>query len=148
MRVRHYLNLTDGLEWSADVPDHSFVRIESTAIERGDWCRVFRDLDADLLMNLAMGNECHVYDCGTRRETSKTISVGVPYIKDKLRLWWIDGAELVALTDGWREAKRKVMYFRRYLATDEIRLVGHSRRTDRDGDLDFYKTLAMGAACS
>lgn len=140
---KHFINLTNGLEWAAELPDFSLIRIESTAIEKDDWDRVMRDLDANFLMSLALGHTCHVYDCGTRREISKTISVGLPYIRDRLKATWLDRKEGEARTDAEKATKRKLKYFQRYVATDEIRLIGHSRATVSDGDKPFYRDLAV-----
>lgn len=143
--THNYLNLTDGLGWADDVPDHSYCRIESTAIGRRDWCRVLRDLDADLLFHLALGRECVVYDCGTRRPVSEAVGLGVPYLRGFLARVWIDRLAWRAETQAWREAERKVMYFARYLDTDVIRLSGKSRLTERDGDRAYRRAPALGA---
>ncbi len=140
---RHFINLTNGLEWKDELPNFSFVRIESTAIEKSDWDRILRDLDANLLMSLALGHECHVYDCGTNRIVSKTISVGVPFIRDFLHKFWIDCDNFEARTLLKRELKRKLLYYRRYLDTTEIRLFGHSRKTTNDGNKVYYRELAV-----
>lgn len=140
MKELHFVNLTNGIEWLEILPpDVSFCRIESTAIEKEDWARVFRDLDANLLMNLAIGNTCNVYDCGALRRVGKVISVGIPRIRETLHGMWVEGIEYEARTDELRAVKRKLMYFRRFLRTDMIRLVGHSFGTSHDGDRKFYR---------
>ena len=139
----NYVNLTDGLEWCAELKDYSFCRIESTAIEKGDWDRVILDLDADLLMRLALGCTCVVYDCGTRRETSKTVSLGVPKIKSILETAWLTDAPWEARTDKARAAKRKLKYYKRYVDAQVVRLEGVSRSTTRDGDKAFYRELTL-----
>jgi hypothetical protein len=137
----HFLNLTNGLEWIEEVPSPSLIRIESTAIEKADVWRIMRDLDSGFLMSVAIGRECHVYDCGTRRYTSKTISVGLPMIRDMLLRFW-SGEPPSLLTDAAREAGRRLRYFRRYYQ-GRVRIVGHSRRTEHDGDVDFYREKLM-----
>lgn len=141
--MAHFVNLTNGLEWINDLPSYSFLRIESTAIEREEWTRILNDLDANFLMCLALGRECHVYDCGAGREVSKTISVGLPYIKNILTDLWLRDKEAVALTDEERAAKRKIKYYKRYLNTKKIHLVGHSRYTENDGDKELYRSLIV-----
>jgi hypothetical protein len=147
MRERHFVNLSSGVEWIPDLSEFSYVRIESTAIEKADWTRVLRDLDTNFLMALATGSFCHFYDCGARREISKTVSVGVPYIRGILTAVWLRNQEwpVPAITDGEREVKRKLKYFRRFVATDEIQLVGHSRSTLRDGDRLYQRELILEA---
>jgi hypothetical protein len=142
MATRHFVNLTNGLEWASELPRYEAVRLESTAIEKRDWVRVFRDLDANFLLALARGDDCHFYDCGALRATSKTVSVGVPAVRYLLHKVWIDGWPIYA-PDAERQAmKRKLTYFRRFLATDAIRLTGHSRATARDGDVSYYAGLS------
>lgn len=133
--------MTNGIEWISELPEYSFVRIESTAIEKQDWTRVLRDLDANFLMSLALGHECHFYDCGTRRETSKTVSVGIPYIIAQLSYVWFTHDEWLALTAEMRAVKRKLMYFKRYVNTAHIKLTGHSRATNNDGNKAYYKGI-------
>lgn len=140
--TKHFVNLTNGLDWVDDLPEFSFVRVESTAIEKNDWTRLFRDLDANFLMSLALGRDCHFYDCGTRRLTSKTVSIGVPKIRETLTKWWT-GEPPTAKTEIEREMKRKIMYFRRYLNTSVIRLTGHSKPTENDGDKVYYRGIAV-----
>lgn len=144
-RTRRFVNLTNGLEWAAELPDYSVVRMESTAIEKRDWVRLFRDLDANLLLALARGDDCHFYDCGAGRAVSKTVSVGVPAVKWLLTKVWVDRQAVFAPTRELQALKRKLNYFRRFLATDAIRLTGHSRATDRDGNVGFYRGLATQA---
>lgn len=131
----HFLNLTNGLEW--DIPNAQYIRIESTAIEHDDTWRILRDLDANFLLHLSLGHICHVYDCGTNREVSKTISVGLPLIEKWLYKFWT-GEKIPLLTDIQRECGRKIKYFRRYF-TGKIHLIGHSKSTCHDGDVEFYK---------
>lgn len=134
----NYINLTTGLDW-LPMPNARFVRIESTAIEKSDWRRVLRDLDADLLLHLALGHECHFYDCGAGREISKTVSVGVPMIVELLRTHW--SQNVPALTESAIEMKRKIGYFRRYWKGAEIKLIGHSKATTHDGDRKHWLSL-------
>lgn len=136
--IKHFLNLTNGLEWFNEVENPSLIRIESTAIEHKDWLRVLRDLDANFLMCVARGYQCHIYDCGTRREISKTISFGVPFLKSQLKEYWEGKPKL--LTKESQELGRKLSYFRKYYCGN-IDIIGHSRRTEHDGDVEFYKNI-------
>ncbi len=140
---KHFINLTNGLEWVKELPTFEFVRIESTAIERNDWTRIYRDLDANFLMCLALGYDCHFYDCGTNRERSKTVSTGIPMVKAMLIGFWLHNEPWRAETKQEQDAKRKLTYFKRYLNTDRIRLTGHSKLTTRDGDKEFYRSIAV-----
>lgn len=140
MIQQHFVNLTNGLEWIKELPHYSFIRLESTALEKKDYNRVLRDLDNHFLMCLALGHDCHFYDCGTRRQISKTVSVGLPFILDYLKRVWFS-KDVSAPDKESQEIKRKFRYFRRYLKTDVIRLTGHSRSTENDGNKVFYTSL-------
>lgn len=147
-----YLNLTNGLEWLQEFPDALPIRIPSTYLEKCDWAGVFLELDAGLLFRLATGQRCIIYDCGCRREVSKTISVGVPTIRACLNAFWHGdcrpsvypglfeyraGCDVETL----KRIKRKYAYYRKFLVGTGIRLQGVSRATTRDGDRAYYATL-------
>ena len=146
-RQSHFVNLTNGIEWVPELSSFSFVRLESTAIEKDDWTRVFNGLDDNFLMCLALGHDCHFYDCGAGRETSKTVSVGVPRVRAFCSEMWFGTWNLRADTDLLRALKRKYGYFRRFLNTDKILLTGHSKATSMDGDKAYYRGLAL-ATCT
>lgn len=148
-----YLNLTNGLEFLPEYPDARFVRIPSTSIEQNDWFSIFMELDHDLLFNLARGRECAIYDCGCRREVSKTISVGIPTIRGCLDAYWFNKPKpekYVGLfeyekgcnVDYLTRIKRKFDYYKRYLTGDSVKLHGVSKLTVHDGDREYYRQLA------
>jgi hypothetical protein len=156
----HFLNLTNGLEDldSLDLPSGTsiqFLRITSTAIEQDDWFQVFSDIDHNLLLRLALGHRCIVWDRGCRRPISKTISVGIPIIRACLAREWLDTplfdpkAEEVyeslfvyaGDTDRIRLIRRKYRYYRKFVDTNEIRLEGRSAATEHDGDMEFYRDI-------
>lgn len=148
MQTRHYVNLTNGVEALAGLraagAAWSFMRLQSTTIERQDWTKLFMcDVSDDLLMHLALGWRCVVHDRGTRRPLSKTVYYGLPLIKYVLdRRWYgIDPDEVINrgrrggagmnVVNQYREifaglfvhssretgpVKRRVDYFKRYLA--------------------------------
>ncbi len=150
--ILHYINLTDGIEWIPELPNYHAVRISSTVIEKADWPLLVLELDHDLLFRLSQGVECVVYDCGTRRVVSKTIAIGVPYIKSVLeQAWFGEGAFKRATTVIAQRAKAKVGYCRKLLNTTEVRLRGVSKRTDHDGDYGWYRDLlknSLGPLCT
>lgn len=167
-----YLNCTNGLEWMDNFPkeDINFIRIQSTTIERKDYLKLIGDLDHNFLMYLALGYECHVYDCGTNRPYSKTIYQGIPLIKYILERRWLDlippnvhnltrfGAVGHDVTEYYNhvytqlfiydktqekvKVKKKIDYYKRFLNTKELHLYGHSKSTSHDGDYSFYSQIA------
>jgi len=71
--TRHFVNLSNGAEAlplleGADLPgEHvSFCRIQSSHCEAQDFNGVLTNLDHNLLMHLALGFDCRVYDFGSR----------------------------------------------------------------------------------
>lgn len=94
MKDIHYLNLTNGLEFLPELQarnlDVRTVRIPSTVLERNNWYNLFIQIDNDMLFNLAIGNYVYFYDCGCRREQSKTIFFGVPLLKYVIEKIWFN----------------------------------------------------------
>lgn len=178
-RERHYVNLTNGLESLREVVDAgaswSFLRLQSTTIERQDWAKLFlTDLSDDLLMHLALGWRCVVHDRGTNRPFSKTIYYALPLVKYVLDRRWYEHAPAEVWNRGRRggrgsnvagqyakiyhdlfvhtradtgRVKRRVDYYQRYLAPAPggVQLVGACSATSHDGDGAYYRGLAHAA---
>jgi hypothetical protein len=71
--VRHFINLSNGAEAlplleAAGVPSEqvSFIRVQSSHCEAQDYYGLLHNLDHNLLMHLALGFDCRVYDFGSR----------------------------------------------------------------------------------
>lgn len=167
MQTQHFVNLTNGIGMLPQLPAGAvhFVRIQSTTLEHKDWLRLFGDLDHNLLMHLALGRQCIVYDMGARRPTSKVVYYGLPLIRYALdRLWhgsnpdavWagkqlqIDAREPFGRIYEWLfvqgdkvrgQVKKKLHYYRNFLRGDRVNLQGVSAATERDGDKDFFRTI-------
>lgn len=178
-RERHYVNLTNGLESLPELVDAgalwSFLRLQSTTVERQDWVKLFlTDLSDDLLMHLALGWRCVIHDRGTNRPLSKTIYYAIPLVRYVLDRRWYEFAPAEVWNQGRRggrgsnvvaqyakiyhdlfvhtmadtgRVKRRVEYYRRYLvaSVDGVQLVGASSATTRDGDGAYYRNLAHAA---
>ena len=169
---KHYINLTNGIEWIYKIglewiepndngirqlSEFSIIRIPSTYLEKKAYLSLFLTLDANFLMNCAIGNEIHVYDCGCRREMSKVISFGIPLIQDILNHIWYKHE---FTKDNYRKIyektfvyhdminlemlgalKEKYAYFRRYCNLGKVMIVGHSMMTEHDGNRQYYQQL-------
>jgi hypothetical protein len=171
MRVKHYLNLTNGLEALATLPagePWAFLRLQSTTLEKRDWSGLFLGLDADLLMHLSLGTCCIVHDRGTARPLSKTVYYGLPLVEYVLNRRWhdLDPGRVLLVgphggpgPDAWQEfsgiyeglmdgrddkgaARRRIDYFGRYKQGHAVKLSGASEATDHDGDRAYYRDLA------
>jgi hypothetical protein len=141
----HFINLTNGLEWADHLHDpFAYVRIESTAIEHKQWNRVLRDLDANFLMSLALGERVMLYEATPGKKASKTCTLGAKMIAEECHLLW-QGWTYPAPTPEEREVKRKIGYFRRF-----YRGVIHLEWRCMlgiltDGDQEYFRKLVMGA---
>ena len=72
-RIRHFINLTNGVEAIPGLlacgvreSEINYVRIQSTHCESRNYNGILENLDSTFLMNLARGNICLLYDYGSR----------------------------------------------------------------------------------
>ncbi len=159
--TKNYINLTNGIEavQQYKLSNYAFIRIQSTACEQHSWDKILQELDYDFLMNVALGNECVIYDYGTRKPVPRAIYQGVEFIKYVLnRVWYniendvyisrsgkIRGANA---TDYFHKAYcslseqtlKKLKYFQPFLGgVINIRCVTSS--TTHDNDKKFYANI-------
>lgn len=71
--VKHFINLTNGLEIVPDLQkmgvslcDLNYIRIQSTHCENSNYYGIMESLDNNFLMHAALGNICLLYDYGSR----------------------------------------------------------------------------------
>jgi len=151
----HYINLTNGLEFIDDLaPPLRFTRIQSTACEQKRWAQIINDLDNDLLVNLALGNECIIYDCG-QKGTPRAIWQGVPWIRYALTRAGLrrecpclvrGGVNCMAYFNKiygevYPQFAPRLKYFGKFLNTDEIRITGKWKNTINDGKYEYYAEI-------
>lgn len=101
MKTVTYINLTNGIEFLPEVPEARFLRIKSTYLERHLLEDVLFSVSDDLLMNLALGNRCIIYDFGMYFDTPRSIWEGIPWIKYALNRAWFDREDDYFIT-RWR----------------------------------------------
>lgn len=154
---KHYVNLTNGIFQIEKNPQHcTFIRIQSTACEQKRWQEIILNLSDDLLLNLALGNTCYVYDCGAHKKVSRAIWQGLEWIKYALNAVWFErdytpvgrtatAGEYFALclTKLSNPARNKLKYYRKFLNCTEIDLVGVCESTECDGDYYTAKRLLV-----
>ncbi|CAM9349177.1 unnamed protein product [Phaeothamnion confervicola] len=167
---RHFINLTNGIEaiplltaGSIQLAEIGFIRIQSSKCEASHFVGVLEDLDTTLLMNLAIGHLCVVYDFGSRGTQWPDGAVGVPRA-----LWWglawisyvlarlwrlphrpspvVRGYNVAPAWDAEFRAipkalRKRLVYFRRFVRCDRIHLYGVYCPTDHDGDTDRYAEM-------
>jgi hypothetical protein len=152
---KHYINLTSGIEWipKLKVP-YSFIRIQSTACEQKRWDFILQDLDNDLLMNLALGVECIIYDVGAKKESSRACYQGISWINYALSRRWLDieNIAFVHTHDVTRyfseqykrlneKTKLKLDYFKKFLNTKTIELFYISDSAEFKDNLGYYNKI-------
>lgn len=159
--VKSYINLTNGIEAFENAPYDfydGFIRIQSTACEQKRWDFLLQELDTDFLMNIALGNSVRVVDYGASKETSRAVYQGIEFIKFVLKKHWLGITDRVIVrhTDSTnyfeevyrnlsKRTLRKLDYFKKFVKTDTIDLVGFSDSTIHDGDYDYYVNLLWEA---
>ena len=165
----NFLNLSNGTEAITEIKaPFSFIRIQSTTLERKDYIKLFLDLDHNFLLHLALGYHCIVHDRGTNRKNSKVISRGIPIIEYVLNRYWYGIEEKcwfkqrngVSFLDetGYassiydflfvydsntekQKVKTKLKYYKKFLNSDRVHLQGESVSTKNDGNYPYFFEL-------
>lgn len=179
LNVRHFINLKNGVEAiptlrAVGIDDYAFVRIQSTLCEAGDMEKMMLELDANLLVSLALGYSCVVYDFGSRdkkRGVPRALWYGLEFARFALNRYWFDGDDAAVTTDrrgpvlrGKRvdddfrrklaslskSAKKRIKYYRKFVTPEVratypgVRLVGAYAVTAKDDDEGFYAETLRG----
>lgn len=156
MKTKYFINLSTGIEAIAEMEflqntDIHFVRIQSSHCEAGAFEDILINLDANFLMYLALGYTCIVIDYGARSYTSKAIRIGLEWIRYYLNIVWFNRRIKPIINNKdvteyfyenyimvSKKTRARIRYFRKFLQTDRINLIGMSKSTIRDGDINFY----------
>ena len=164
----HFVNLKNGIEALPTLRDavrarFTYVRIQSSLLEAGDAEKMILELDASLLLALALGRACFVWDFGSRdvnpakgNGNSRALWYGAEFIRYATRKEWF-GMESTPVLRGKnverdfatkltmlsRGAKRKIRYYRQFIPNDvaDVRLLGVYKATTHDDDSAFYRNL-------
>ncbi|DBA85294.1 TPA: hypothetical protein ACH3X2_005986 [Trebouxia sp. C0005] len=160
---KHFLNLTNGVE---AVPlleslslHFSFVRIQSTWCEQQRFDLILANLDAALLLHLALGHCCLVWDFASRnkkRGIPRALWYGLEFVNYVLRRLWFQRC-----TDAWLRRQNvtsvfeahyndlqkttvaKLRYYMRYIpaGVTDIHLYGVCKATVHDPDPGYYRDI-------
>lgn len=156
--VKHYLNLTNGIEFLEDSENinFNFVRIQSCACERHLWDKIILDLDYHFLLDIALGYKVIVYDTSAKKEESRAMFQGLKFIEYVLnRVWFNKKIDIEVkgmnckkyFEEGYRELSnislKKIKYLRKFLDTDKICLLSVCKNTKHDGDYKYYKQVLL-----
>ncbi|KAF5835715.1 hypothetical protein DUNSADRAFT_6994 [Dunaliella salina] len=164
---KHFVNLTNGLEALPLLHElglhYNYVRIQSTACEQQKWESLIVDLDTNMLMSLALGQCCLVWDYGSRHHKTgnpRALWLGLEFIRYALTKLWFGkeaAARCGALPRGYNAALqfdeylryfskptlRRMRYFSKWVHphTTELRLHGVYSLTTHDDDSEFYHSV-------
>mmetsp|Transcript_1782 Transcript_1782/g.4509 ORF Transcript_1782/g.4509 Transcript_1782/m.4509 type:complete len:334 (-) Transcript_1782:585-1586(-) len=164
---KHFVNLTNGLEALPLLHElglhYNYIRIQSTACEQQKWESLIVDLDANLLMSLALGQCCLVWDYGSRHLATgnpRALWLGLEFIRYACTKMWLGreaAARCGALPRGYnatgqfdeylrrfsRPTLRRMRYFSKWVhpQTTELRLHGVYSLTAHDDDSEFYHSI-------
>ncbi|KKN68150.1 hypothetical protein LCGC14_0453750 [marine sediment metagenome] len=105
-------------------------------------------------MNLALGNECIVYDYSPHSDIPRAIWQGLEWIKYALNRIWFNN-EIIPIINGHncikyfricynrlnKKTKKYIKYFKKFLNTDYLELVSITFNTKHDSDCEYYKRV-------
>jgi hypothetical protein len=168
--VKHYINLTNGIEAIPRLVEKglpfSYIRIQSSQCEAKNWLKVLEGIDYDFLMNCALGNTINVYDYSQRKDIPRALFQGLSLIEYVLNRRWygkipdrvliktdIDVTEYFDMIYNqlfvWNQnkeksdMKRKIDYFKKFLLGEEVHIVSFPFVTEHDSDNDFYREIII-----
>ena len=155
-----FLNLTTGLEHLSNskfyhlLKNPQFVRLQSTYCELNHWEKFLQETDNNLLMKLAIGKHCIIFDCTSRKlkgNTSRACWQGLSWLQYCLEKVWFnreikcDRGMHVHFEREFKKLSRctlkKLKYFRKFLKCDEVKLGYICEPTEHDGDIEFYQKI-------
>lgn len=160
-KIISFINLTNGIEAikKHNLKDYSFIRIQSSQVERHCWEKILLNIDDNLLMNLALGNICRIYDYSANKLIPRALYQGVAFLEFVLERRWfgrntpINIKGLVAGDTFYdkayekirrnKDVKKKLDYFKKFLNTDKLLIVLHFGHTDIDGQYNEYKKILV-----
>jgi hypothetical protein len=130
--------------------------------EQHNWDRLIQDLDYDFLLNVALGNECYIYDYGANKSIPRAVYQGVEFLKYVLHMRWLDeeyysncnrktGNDIRIDSNSYfdscykdldKRTKKKLDYFKPYVA-GQINIFTITGSTVHDNDKNFYKGILL-----
>ncbi len=155
-----YLNLTNGIEALRELKlkEVKFIRIQSTKCEQKDWSFIIEDLDYQFLLDLALGEKVTVVDFSARKERTRAIYQGLPWIIYVLNRRWFNReitpfVKTHEVTNYFRNeyhnlskrAKKKLDYIKKFLSTDKIYLCSNYEKTFLDSKYEIYRNILKNA---
>jgi hypothetical protein len=157
MKTIHFINLTTGIEIYPKLLEQGiepqFIRIQSSHGENKDFIGVLESLDNNLLMNIALGNKCIIYDAGSRKSNgcSRVIWQLIPFIEYTLNRIWYNNEYVKAFNGNMdvttfyktkfneipKKLRRKISYYKKFLMTDKPIIETYYWLSTTDGNMDI-----------
>lgn len=153
MKTVNYINLTNGIEALGRVDNPRFLRIQSSHCESKQWEAILNSASDDLLLNLAIGNDCFIYDYSNKNKMPKSLKQGLYWIQYCLYRAWlpfnmytpkIKGHDLTKYYSKQykklsRKTLKRIKYFRKFLNTDILWINYGYGKTVHDGDYKYFR---------
>lgn len=151
-RSRVFVNLTNGTEWldelAIDGVDWRYMRLQSTWCEQKLWEHILWTLPEDFLMAAALGQTCLVLDTSGNERGPRALWQGLEWVRYALGEAWVIGTKCdpnfsdyfsrtyIEAVGG--QVLNRLKYYRRFLRTGGLHIVGAWKETERDGDYDGH----------
>jgi len=152
-----FVNLTNGIQAISghSLNGYSFVRIQSTACEQKRWAFILDDLDANLLIHLALGHDCRIYDYG-QRGIPRALWQGCEWVRYALERRWY-GKTITPIVRGHnvsgyfneqynllpKTTLNRLDYFGKFATGSTVQLTGVGNKTILDGQYQRYTQMLM-----
>lgn len=153
--MKHYFNLTNGLEFLGEIVPDGFVRIQSSHCEAKSWSKIIEDLDYTFLLHCAL-YPIVVYDASSKKKIPRALYQGIPFIEYVMNRRW-HGVNAIAKVKGMNvtpyfskeyerltdRAKQKLDYVSRIVNPRKVSIQIMYKGTKNDGDYVYYKGLTV-----
>jgi hypothetical protein len=156
-KCKHFINLTNGIEalprlHRLGINPHGYARLTSTSLEQQRFESLANDLDPNLLLHLALGECCLLYDFGSRNKgtgASRAIWYGGEFIRYILNRLWLDldpvdtrvflrgfnaAPEFERIIKNFDKSSRKrIKYYKKYIPSGKLLLQQKEEEPEEDG---------------
>jgi len=145
---RFYINLSNGVEFLNDPMvrmnniNTIFMYLPSSLCEAKRFDLILERVSDDLLLYLALGIECYIFDASAKDREPKALHLGIQWIKYVLsRVWFnkeitLEKGKHKAFAEYYKKLKRttikRIKYYKKYLCADKISLHCIYRKTELD----------------
>lgn len=152
--MKTFLNLTNGLLY--DGPFDGFIRIQSCHCEQKCWGKVLDNIDNNFLMWLALGKDITVVDYSARKEVPRALYQGLEFVWYACQEAWNLLPVEIPYVNGndcsryfreeycklSKDTLNRLKYFRKFLNNPKKPQI-LSGRTDKDGNYEYFRNLAL-----